>query len=37
MILPVKYLDELKHLPSTKINSLDAQFEVEAAFQLILY
>lgn len=28
IVLPVKYLGELKHLPPAVISSLDAQFEV---------
>jgi hypothetical protein len=32
MVLPVKYLDELKHLPPSVVSSLDAQFEVRVIY-----
>lgn len=28
IVLPVKYLDELRNLPPSVVSSLDAQFEV---------
>jgi hypothetical protein len=28
VVLPIKYVEELKHLPPSIISSLDAQFEV---------
>lgn len=28
VVLPAKYIDELKHLPPSIVSSLDAQYEV---------